>query len=447
MEAFKKGHKTEMQWTNLYVKNFPLDWDEAKLRDMFAVYGEIKSARVEVYGGEEAKEKGLEGKGKGFGFVDFAEHESAVKAIDDLHGKKFAEGDVEKELYVHRLQTKKERAKELRDKHSLIKKERLTKYQGCNLYIKNLDESLDDEWLRTTFGKFGTITSARVMRDPATQVSKGFGFVCLSTPEEAQSAITKMNNKMCLGKPIYVALSQVAQQRREMLAVSFQQQHQQRGGMMPPMQGAPFYPPPTMMQQPYMNLPYGGPMGGRPNMMAQRGMPMQMPMRPMYRMPDYRRGQDGFADAQGRQPKPFRGPQGGRRGGGRMGGMQQGHMGGPMPPMDGQQGPYPGGMEGQQGEGARGQGAAPGGNGLIDPTVLASASPEEQKTLLGESLYPQIMTRQPELAGKITGMILELDNTEILHLLESPEALNEKIQEAIKVLNDYNQNPKTDNAE
>ena len=42
-----------------------------------------------------------------------------------------------------------------------IKKERLTKYQGCNLYIKNLDESLNDEWLRTNFGKFGTITSAR----------------------------------------------------------------------------------------------------------------------------------------------------------------------------------------------------------------------------------------------------------------------------------------------
>lgn len=83
VEPFKKGHKTEVQWTNLYVKNFPLDWDEAKLREMFAPFGEIKSVRVEVYSGEEAKEKGVEGKSKGFGFVDYAEHEAAVKVREN----------------------------------------------------------------------------------------------------------------------------------------------------------------------------------------------------------------------------------------------------------------------------------------------------------------------------------------------------------------------------
>lgn len=56
-----------------------------------------------------------------------------LQAIEELAGKKFPEGEgVEKELYVHRLQSKKERAKELRDKHSQIKKERLTKYQVGN---------------------------------------------------------------------------------------------------------------------------------------------------------------------------------------------------------------------------------------------------------------------------------------------------------------------------
>ena len=65
---------------------------------------------------------------------------------------------------------------------------------------------------------------------------------------------------------------------------------------------------------------------------------------------------------------------------------------------------------------------------------LAAAPPEQQKQLLGERLYPLISQVQPSNAGKITGMLLEMDNGELLNLLESPEALNAKIVEAVSVL-------------
>jgi len=54
--------------------------------------------------------------------------------------------------------------------------------------------------------------------------------------------------------------------------------------------------------------------------------------------------------------------------------------------------------------------------------------------LLGERLFPLIQNVEPQLAGKITGMLLEMDNGELLNLLESPDALNAKIMEAISVL-------------
>jgi polyadenylate-binding protein len=48
--------------------------------------------------------------------------------------------------------------------------------------------------------------------------------------------------------------------------------------------------------------------------------------------------------------------------------------------------------------------------------ALASAPSPQQKQFLGEALYPKIHALQPTLAGKITGMLLEMDNTELLNL-------------------------------
>ena len=67
--------------------------------------------------------------------------------------------------------------------------------------------------------------------------------------------------------------------------------------------------------------------------------------------------------------------------------------------------------------------------------MLAAASPEQQKQMLGERLYMLIIPTQPQLAGKITGMLLEgLDTAELLGLIDSPLALDEKIKLALEAL-------------
>ena len=59
--------------------------------------------------------------------------------------------------------------------------------------------------------------------------------------------------------------------------------------------------------------------------------------------------------------------------------------------------------------------------------------------MLGENLYPLVDQLEHENAAKVTGMLLEMDQTEVLHLLESPEALKAKVSEAMDVLRNVNQ--------
>jgi polyadenylate-binding protein len=69
--------------------------------------------------------------------------------------------------------------------------------QESNVYIKNIHDEVDDDALRARFAEFGNITSVKVMRDDK-GISRGFGFVCYSTPEEAKSAVNSMR-----GNPMF----------------------------------------------------------------------------------------------------------------------------------------------------------------------------------------------------------------------------------------------------
>merc|ERR1719495_410666 len=175
---------------------------------MFQKYGKISSVKVM---------KSDDGKSKGFGYGSVEDPEEAMVACEELNGQ-----DLDgKTVFVGRAQKKAERQAELKKKFEALKMERLNRYQGVNLYVKNLDDTIDDDKLRQEFAPFGTITSAEVMSEEGR--SKGFGFVCFSAPEEATKAVTEMNGRIIVSKPLYVALAQRKEDRKAHLATQYMQ--------------------------------------------------------------------------------------------------------------------------------------------------------------------------------------------------------------------------------
>eukprot|EP00762_Andalucia_godoyi_P005793 ANDGO_06902.mRNA.1 Polyadenylate-binding protein len=209
----RSGSDGEPKFNNVYVKNFPETWTEDDLAKIFEPHGDILSVFVR-------RDEGT-GSSKGFGFVTFGTPEAAKSAVDALNGAEIAPG---KQVFVGRAQKKTERMSVLRRKFEQLKMERMTKYQGVNLYIKNLDDNATDDMLRKAFEEFGNITSAKVMYDER-GISRGFGFVCFTTPEEATRAVTQMNGRMLGSKPLYVAIAQKREFRQAQLAAQYAQRN------------------------------------------------------------------------------------------------------------------------------------------------------------------------------------------------------------------------------
>lgn len=84
-----------------------------------------------------------------------------------------------------------------------------------NLYVKNLDPTVDNTDLFNIFRKFGRIVSARVMSNPQNGVSKGYGFVSFGKPEEAALALEEMNGYQFRTKPMIVAYHEPKKPRQE----------------------------------------------------------------------------------------------------------------------------------------------------------------------------------------------------------------------------------------
>jgi len=430
-ERLKKLGERAKQFTNVYIKNFSDKLDEEALKTMFEKHGSVKSVAIM---------KDQNGLSKGFGFVAYESHEEAQKAVESLNGCEI--DGAQDNLYVGRAQKKQERQAELRSQFELQKQERIQKFQGVNLYVKNLDDTVSDDKLREAFAAYGTITSARIMSDG--EKSKGFGFVCFSSPEEATKAVTEMNGRIVGSKPLYVALAQRREDRKAHLTAQYMQR-------MTNSMGVRMAAPSQMIGQSFQTT--GAPSYFMPFQSNQRTyMPGQL-ISPRWQQ---RPAQAGFpmghgdiravgprVPAAGPAIRPMTNPVGAR---GAIHPSQMVHQQVMQPafkytqsvrnPVGAVQNyPQAGQPQQQQPSEINNQNAVvvPGQEPLT-ASMLAAALPQEQKQMLGERLYPLIENTHPDLASKITGMLLEIDNSELLHMLESGESLKAKVEEAVAVL-------------
>ncbi|KAK1797507.1 hypothetical protein P4O66_000800 [Electrophorus voltai] len=415
----RKEREAEMgarakKFTNVYVKNFGEDMDDDKLKEIFSKFGQTLSTRVMT---DES------GKSKGFGFVNFERHEDAQRAVDEINGKELNG----KKVYVGYAQKKGERQTGLKRKFEQMKQDGMTHYQGDNLYVKNLDDGLDDARLRKEFSPFGTITSAKVMMEGGR--SKGFGFVCFSSPEEAATAMTEMNGRVVGTKPLYVALAQRKEERQAHLSNKYMKRTASVSALpnlvlnpyqpappsgynmeaIPQAQNWPAYcassqlaqllPSPCWAMQcvhpqQVQDMPSAiGPAASCPQAFSaiRPTTACQVPRTMAYQTMASEAPGTGMASAEAANKASLQ------------------HLGAEL------QVPV-------QLAAVHVQGQEP-----LSASMLAAAPPQEQKQILGERLFPLIQNMQPTLAGKITGMFLELDTSELLHMLESPESLHPKV--------------------
>jgi RNA recognition motif-containing protein len=73
-----------------------------------------------------------------------------------------------------------------------------------NIYVGNLSWQMTDEDLRTLFEQYGSVTSAKIVKDKTSGRSKGFGFVEMPEDGEAQNALTSLYESEVLGRKIIV---------------------------------------------------------------------------------------------------------------------------------------------------------------------------------------------------------------------------------------------------
>ncbi|KAG5467000.1 hypothetical protein LSCM1_01178 [Leishmania martiniquensis] len=414
VERYQPQHRDELlkQYTNLYVKNLDPAVTDEKLRAFFARYGKVSSAKVRDLGGVQSE--------VGLGYVAFEKHDDAARAVEELNGKECEISKAGSSLDVSRFRSREERQRD-RERQRRERAQQHSKYP--NLYVKGFDDTVTSERLEELFQRYGETVSVTVMMDKETGMSRCFGFVSMKDQNAASQAIQELNGSTFLSpRPLFVTYALRKDARRQNLEERSKQFRVRQNPMGGPGLGG---------------MPPMGFMG--PQMFNNVNMPLMNPRVPIMPM-NGMNGLGGMNGMGGMNSMGAMGPMG------PMGGMNSMGAMGPMGPMGGMARPMAPNAMSQMRSRPMPQKppmqslmpqqhpqAPPQGQNLA--AVLANLNPEQQKNVLGERLYSYIVRSHPSVAAKITGMLLEMDNSEILNMLDSPSMLDSKIAEAQDVLN------------
>lgn len=186
---------------SIFMKNFPADYDEKKIRDLIGK--DVKISWMKVMS---------DPKDRKYATIILENEEDSVKV------KKLNRTEINgQELFVDNLMNKHDRKRYLISKIHDQNMQLTRKFRDCNLHVRNLPSDFKEDDLKKLFGAYGEIKSVKV---PTTKIGtkiKGelveivtsccFGYVCFSDPESAKAAFDDMNGKVLEGskRPLIIS--------------------------------------------------------------------------------------------------------------------------------------------------------------------------------------------------------------------------------------------------
>lgn len=172
----------ESECKTLWMGDIQMHWDEAFIASLFASAAEqpvVKLIRDKVTGYP-----------AGYGFLEFPTQHGAQQVLDTFNGQLIPNT-------LHRFRMNwgaGGRRIETSDDHSI--------------FVGDLAPDVTDELLLSTFStRFTSVRGAKVVMDPVTRMSKGFGFVRFGNKEEADQALQTMNGVYCSSRPMRVSVA------------------------------------------------------------------------------------------------------------------------------------------------------------------------------------------------------------------------------------------------